>query len=409
MAFLSGFTDSLSLKQCYEFAYENYPNAKQITIQKDVADLKVKNVNVNYYPKITFSGQISYQSDVTKIDPGIPVFKPVEPPLDRYKLAIDVVQNIYDGGSTVSLKNIEKSQLISDNRKVEVELFSLKQRINDLFFSTLIYQEKEKVFEIIKGDIQSKMSEAEANVKNGNTPSITLDLILAQLLQIEQEILSAESDRLASLKMLSILIGIPIDTNVNLVIPEAEIFPEQDIITKRPEYEYFNAQKNLFESYKESVFTNSIPKLNIFGQAGFGKPGLNLLEDKWKAFYMIGLNLTWNPFNWNSNKNTLKIYDLNKAFVDIQKETFNNNIRVQLEKYKTDIAKYEELTLKDDEIIDVRNKIVKAVYSQFLNGVVTPTVYLTELNNKHQAMQQQVIHKIQLLQAKVNYLTSAGL
>ena len=160
---------------------------------------------------------------------------------------------------------------------------------------------------------------------------------------------------------------------------------------------------------KSNVSSRSIPKLSAFGQAGYGRPGLNILDNTFQPYYMVGLNLTWNPINWNSNNNEIQIYDVNKKIIDKQKETFDKNLHVSLEKYKSDILKFESLLSKDEEIISLREKIVSSTASQLQNGSITSTTYLTELNNKSQALLTQRTHNIQLIQSKINFLTTKGI
>jgi outer membrane protein TolC len=157
------------------------------------------------------------------------------------------------------------------------------------------------------------------------------------------------------------------------------------------------------------VNSRILPKVSAFGQGGYGRPGLNMLDNSFKPYYMVGLNFTWNPVNWNSDNNEKQIYQINRKIVDSQKETFDKNVKVSLEKYKSDIEKYEDLIKKDEQLISLRENIVAITYSQLQNGTITSTVYLTELNNKTQSQLMLETHKVQLLQAKINYLTTKGI
>ena len=103
-----------------------------------------------------------------------------------------------------------------------------------------------------------------------------------------------------------------------------------------------------------------------------------------------------------------QIYEINKEIVKKQKETFDKNIKVTLNKHKSDIIKYEKLLKKDDEIISIREKIISVTESQLDNGTITSTTYLTETNNLNQARLLQRTHYLQLLQSKINYLTTKG-
>ncbi|MCX6161975.1 MAG: hypothetical protein NTV87_11690, partial [Ignavibacteriae bacterium] len=96
--------DSLTLKTCYGIAYNNYPTTKQRGYNQTVNDLKLKNLNVNYYPQILLKGQTSYQSDVPRMTFIYPQIQPEIPAKDRYQITLDLKQNIWDGGTTSSQK-----------------------------------------------------------------------------------------------------------------------------------------------------------------------------------------------------------------------------------------------------------------------------------------------------------------
>jgi outer membrane protein TolC len=400
--------DSFTLKNCYKIAYENYPNAKQKLYYRSINSLKLDNIGVNFLPQISFRGQASYQSDVTKFGLNIPMFQPNVLSKDQYKLTMDVKQLIYDGSNTSSQKIVESKQVLVDEQKVEVDLFTLKQKINDLYFSVLLLQEKKRVNELLVSDLKSRIAETESRIKNETAILSNLYILQAQLLQTEQEIQNIENDKIGSLKMLSELIGSKISESSVLSKPEFPSITYDNDFSARPEYKLFNYQKDQLNSYTDVVSSRVLPKVSAFGQAGYGRPGLNMLDNTFQPFYTVGLSVSWNPINWNSDNNEKQIYQINQKIVDSQRETFEKNLKVALEKNKSDIDKYEDLIKKDEELISLREKIVATTYSQLQNGTITSTVYLTELNNKTQSQLMLETHKVQLLQAKINYLTTKG-
>jgi outer membrane protein TolC len=400
--------NTISLKDCFKAAYENYPNAKQRDYYKSINELKLENLGINYLPQISFKGQATYQSDVTKLSISLPGIKPPEMNKDQYKVTMDVKQLLYDGGNISSMKETEKHQVLVDNQKVEVELFSLKPKINDLYFSVLLLQEKKNVNETLKKDLLSRISEMESRIRNEVSAPSNLYILQAQLIQTEEEIQSIEIDRTSTLKMLGELIGVAIPENSKLEVPAVSNLIYDNDFSNRPEYKLFSYQKDQLSAFSNTISTRVIPKLSAFGQAGYGRPGLNMLDNTFQPYYMVGLTVSWNPINWSSDNNEKQIYSVNSKIVDSQKETFDKNLKVSLEKYKSDILKYDELKKKDEELIALRDKIVNSVFSQLQNGTVTSTIYLTELNNKTQAEIMLATHKIQLLQAQINYLTAKG-
>ncbi len=398
----------VTLKECYKIAYENHPNSKQKDYYKSISSLKLENIGVNFLPQISLRGQATYQSDVTELVVNNPLFQPPVINKDQYRITMDVRQLIYDGSNTSSLKNTETKQVLVDEQKVEVDLFSLKQRINDLYFSVLLFQQRMRVNQLLINDLKSRIAETESRVKNELNLPANLYILQAQLIQTEQEMENLNSDREASLKMLSELIGYTIPEKTELEYPQHQAVVFDDNLSERPEYKLFDCQKEQLNSYSDVISSRILPKLSAFGQAGLGRPGLNMLDNDFKPFYMVGLSVSWNPINWGADNNEKQIYQINQKIVDSQKETFEKNVKVSLEKYKSDMDKYENLIQKDEELITLREKIVESTYSQLQNGTITSTVYLTELNNKTQSQLMIETHKLQLLQAKINYLTTKG-
>jgi len=401
-------SDTLKLDYCYEQVYEKYPLAGQKVLYESSTELKLENFDKNYLPQISISGQSSYQSEVPEIDIGSPLFTPPEINKDQYKIYLDVNQVIYDGGTTSSLKEIERSQLLVNNQKIEVELYELKERINSLYFSVLLLQAKEGIINFKYKTIEEQLTEIESQIRNGVLPASSRYTLEAELLKAEQELYEIESNRLASLSILGELIEKKLNENTILKLP-SPILPNLIAAPgNRPEYKLFEYEKNTFESYNEVVTTNSIPKINIFGQGGYGRPGLNFMDNTFQPYYIVGINLTWTPINWNRNDNEIQINKINQKLIDKQKETFDKNLKVNLEKFRAEILKNERLIKKDKEIIELKQKSLYSISSQLKNGTITATVYLTELNSVNQAMLLLKTHEIQLVQAKIDFITLKG-
>lgn len=401
-------SDTLSIDYCYEQVYKKYPLAGQKVLYESTTELKLKNLDKNYLPQISISGQSSYQSDVPEIDLGTPLFTPPKINKDQYKIYLDVKQVIYDGGSTSSLKEVERSQLLANSQKIEVELYELKQRINSLYFSVLLLQAKKEIINLKFETIEEQLAEIESQIRNGVLPASSRYTLEAELLKTEQELYEIESNRIASLSMLGELIEKKLDESTLLKLPSPALQNLETVPGNRPEYKLFEYEKNALESYNEVITTNIIPKINIFGQGGYGRPGLNFMDNTFQLYYIVGVNLSWIPINWNRNDNEIQINKLNQKLIDTQKETFDKNLKVNLQKFKAEILKNEELINKDKDIIVLKEKSLHSISSQLKNGTITATVYLTELNSVNQAMLLLKTHEIQLVQAKIDFITLKG-
>ncbi len=408
-AFNSNGQKMITLQMCYDSAISKYPLSQQFALLSESNGLKVKNIGKNYLPKLMLNGQAHYQSDVTKIPVSdIPV--PIDFPVlsnDWYKISLDVSQSLYDGGTTSHMKDVENINFQIDKKNVEVQLYSLKERITAIYFNILIMKEGEKTLELLKENLSSKLSEVESGVANGVILPSNADIIKAEIIGLEQKISETQIATQALYKSINELTGFNVSDETKMVIPDPKVNIGK-FQNNRLEYSLMTLQQNKLTALKETAATKRMPHLSAFGQAGYGRPGYDMLNADFDDFYMIGLRLNWNIWDWKHTNNEKKILSIQNDILATNKETFDKNLRVELQSKIAEVRKYEEIIKRDNEIIQLRKKIVKAYSSQLDNGVITSTEYLTQANEEAKAALNLKKHKIQLIKAKLDYIAALG-
>ncbi len=403
--------DSITLEYCYQAAVKNYPLARQLDMLRNSNSLKVANISKNYLPQVNVNGNVSLQSDVTKVTIDLPKgFPSLKMPVlskDWYKLTLDLNQAIYDGHVTHYQKQVEASNLSADQKAVEIELYKLKERINQLYFSIILLQQNEILLMSNRGRIETKFKEVQSAIRNGSSLETNGSLLEAEMVRLDQQITETRMDRSSAFRMLSELISLPIAESTKLVVP-AVILPGFEFENKRLENELFDIERSRITVMQNMVTTRWNPKIFAYGQAGYGRPGLNMLDDSFKPWWLVGAKLTWNPWNWNQNKNEKKILAIQNDIVKTQQETFDKNLRINSSKDIGEVLKLTELLKQDDQVIALRTKITRAASSQLDNGVITASDYISRLNEELQSQLSKEIHKIQLTEAQLSYLFTLG-
>ena len=84
------------------------------------------------------------------------------------------------------------------------------------------------------------------------------------------------------------------------------------------------------------------------------------------------------------------------------------NQDIALEQQKEKIEGMKEIIEKDMKAIELRSKIVEQSSTQLEAGYITSSVYVEEFNKKAIAIIELDKHKIELEQAKVNYMIQSG-
>lgn len=399
--------EKLSLEQCYNLAETNYPKAKQSELVKEQSVINSEIIKTRKYPKIDLDAQATYQSDVIHFpvdNPGLVIELPNK---DQYKATLTVNQLIYGGGTIDAAIEAENAKSLTQLQKVNVSLYQLKPNINQLYFSVLLLQEKKALLLAKEKQISEKLKEIKAGIKYGAVLPSSDAVLAAELLKVKQQLTDIESSRKNLFQSLEKYLG----TN----IPEGTVFEYPELSSElssslnRPELELFSLQKSQIDNSASLLKKNRIPKLYGFAQGGYGNPGINPLDNSFQTFYIVGLKLNWNVFDWGKINKQTQALELNKKIIDSEMEEFELKTSMQVEQQSLEIRKYNDFIKSDQTIIDLRKEILKTSESQLKNGVITSSDYVEKLTDLYEAETNLKTHQIQRLLAQANYKVIQGI
>lgn len=395
---------SITLEECYQLVTENYPLAKQSQLLDAQSKLDKEVVSTSKLPQLSLDAQATYQSDVIEIPIPSASIEPLNK--DQYRATLSVNQLIYNGGATDASLNVKSAQLKTKQKQVEVSLYQLKQQINQLYFSVLLAQESELLLNAKKEQLQAKLKEVQSGIKYGVILPSSDKVLEAELLKLKQQFQELESNKTALIETLSSLISQPLDVSTEFQNPLVETQTQTELA--RPELELFQLKKEEITTSKRLLSKQNSPKLLGFATGGYGNPGLNMLDNSFQTYYIVGVKLNWNVFDWNSNKKQRQSLAITKDVIDTETDTFKLNTTIELNQQQKDIDKIEGFIASDLEIISLRKEVLRTADSQLKNGVITSSAYITELTNLYEDENTLVKHKIQLQLAKANYNTIKG-
>jgi len=386
---------SLSIDTCQAKAARNYPLVKQFGLIEMTEKYNISNANKGYLPQLTLAGKATYQSEVTSIPITIPGITIPSLTKDQYQAVLELNQIIWDGGLISAQKKGIKASTEAENQKLAVDLYSLKERVNQVFFGILLINEQLVQNNILKSELQTNYDRIVTLKQNGIAGQSDLDAIKVEQLNTQQREAELKTNRKTYMLILAAITGLHIDENTVL---EKPVMPDTDakVVNHRPELGLFDAQFKMYDSQKDAVFASNLPRLGFYVQGGVGKPGLNMLSNSITPFYVGGLRLSWNISGFYTLKNNLVKIELNKKSVEVQKETFlfNNNLIDQQQ--HNEIDRLKEVLKNDDEIIGLRHNIKTSAEVKVQNGTLTVTDLLREIDSESLAKQTKVLHEIQL-------------
>lgn len=396
-----------TLEECQQAAKKNYPLIKQYGLIAKTTQLTVKNIQKGWLPQLTASAQATYQSAVTAWPESMQsMYQQMGLNMkglskDQYKIGIDLQQTIYDGGAISSQRNIAQQEGKVQEAQTETNLYQVRRRVNEMYFSLLLLNEQIQLNEDVKALLQSSEKKLSAMVKGGTAATSDLDNVRAERLSVEQQNENLKQQKLMLQRMLSVFCGLEVnDTQKPTPIQIASS------VNNRPEIRLYNSQLELTEAKEKALDSQLRPKLGLFAQGFYGYPGLNMFEDmmnrKWSLNGIVGVKLSWNVSAFYTHKNDKARLSAQREMIENAREVFLFNNKLEEIQQNENINRYQTMMKSDDEIIVLRTNVRKVAESKLTHGIIDVISLLREINNENAAKTQQSIHEIDMLKEMYN-------
>jgi outer membrane protein TolC len=392
--------DSLRLSELHTAAEQNWPTVAQLDRNSDVLSLQLQNLKAAWLPQVHFNASAMYYSEVTQIPFAPPGGTAPSQPHDRYSATFDIQQVIWDAGARREQSEVARASAKTDQQRVLADLYALRAQVNEAFFSAKLLDARMSSLQLIMEELSERLSVMEVRVHSGAALPSHRDAIKAELLRAKQTQIEVESLKKSVLQTLSLLTGISIQNDIEL------FFDEVTSDSQRPELSYFQAQAELISARSKALDIRLRPQLMAIGQAGLGRPGPNLFDDSVTPYYVLGIQLRWQFFNWGTTQRAKQALKLSMDSIQDQALAFNRAQAIQDATQRQRQEGIREQLKLDEELVSLRTSVAEASATQLEQGTITASEYLGYLNAVHQARLDRDIRAMELqkTQAMIQFI-----
>ena len=395
------FCAAQSLEECQQAAQRNFPLISQYGLIEKTTELTVANIQKGWLPQVSALAQATWQSDVTAwpdqmkammTNMGIDMKGLTK---DQYRVGIDVQQTVFDGFAVRSAKAIAREQGTVQAAQNEVNIYNVRKRVNEMYFALLMLDEQLLLNKDLQELLAGNERKLESMVRGGTAAESDWQSVKAERLNVMQQATALESQKRMLQAMLSTFCGI----EVNHAQKPATL--QLGGVNNRPELRLFDSQLRLANAQEKALDAALMPRLGVFAQGFYGYPGLNMFEDmmrhEWSLNGIVGARLTWNIGALYTRKNDKAKLNAQRSMVDVQREVFLFNNRLEQIQQNENIARYKRLMASDEEIIALRQAVRKAAESKLAHGIIDVNDLVREINAENAARVQQSMHEVEML------------
>ncbi len=399
-----GAAGQVSLDSCLRSAKDNYPLIKEYSLVERTTELDLSDINRGWLPRVGVYAQASIQNVV----PAFP--EALESIIDQmghdirgigklqYKVGVDVNQTVWDGGASRHSRNICRAEGELRCAQLDVELYAIRRRVENLFFGILLLDKQIEISENTVELLRANHRRVQCMVTDGVAMQADADMIEAQLLTTSQQIAGARATKRGYVAALEAFTGMTIGEQ-SLLEPSAEL---GDGTGERPEMAYYAAGQRLNAARRHGVDASVMPRIGFFAQGWYGYPGLNYFESMMNRDLsfnaMGGIKISWNIDAFYTRRNQRDKLAFANETIDAERRTFLLNTDMQARQERAEIAGLRDVVADDDRIVELRHNVCLAAESQLANGMIDATDLLTKITDESMARLNAGYHRIQLTQ-----------
>lgn len=347
----------VTLDECRRLAREHYPEIRQYDLVRRTEEYTLSNARRAWLPQLSFAAQATWQTEVPSFPnalAGMLAQQGIDMPgmnKDQYKAALELNQTLWDGGKSEADKRIARAEAAEQARSADVDLYALQGRVDNLFFGILLLDERIAQTQLTLDLLRSNLEKVRALQRNGVAMQSDADAVEAELLTVNQQLTQVTASRDSYRWMLEIFTGRPLDGE-RLERPDAS--EPRSMESSRPELALFDATADKLTAQERLVKAATRPRFGLFAQGYYGYPGMDyfqsMMSPDWSWNAMAGVKMSWNFGAYYTRKNSLAKLRTAKEQVEVQREIFLFNTRLQTAEESGDIARLRKALADDDRI-----------------------------------------------------------
>lgn len=394
----------VTLDECRRLAREHYPEIRQYDLVRRTEEYTLSNARRAWLPQLSFAAQATWQTEVPSFPnalAGMLAQQGIDMPgmnKDQYKAALELNQTLWDGGKSEADKRIARAEAAEQARSADVDLYALQGRVDNLFFGILLLDERIAQTRLTLDLLRSNLEKVRALQRNGVAMQSDADAVEAELLTVNQQLTQVTASRDSYRRMLEIFTGRPLDGE-RLERPDAS--EPRSMESSRPELALFDATADKLTAQERLVKAATRPRFGLFAQGYYGYPGMDyfqsMMSPDWSWNAMAGVKMSWNFGAYYTRKNSLAKLRTAKEQVEMQREIFLFNTRLQTAEESGDIARLRKALADDDRIVALRRSVREAAESKLRNGVIDTDDLLRKITDEAAAATARSAREIELL------------
>lgn len=417
--------EKMTLKDAVNYALENKADANKARLEVANSENLIAEVRSRALPQINASGNLMYNAILQEMAmPGDIIGMPGQTLLVAFGQkwtaigGVHLSQNLFDYSVFTGLKAAKTTrEFYKINEQLTQE--QVIEAVAKNYYQIFITRQKLETIKQTLENTNKVKNTVEGLFENGLAKKIDLDRIKVTIVNMESALKQLENAAVLQENSLKFLIGMQIDTPIELVEEnlEMEITPVlQDApdVKSLTQFQLLETQKQLLEYNKESIKAAYYPTLSLVANYSYqglgdkfpigGKPADGVY---WTDYSTIGLNLNIPIFSGFRTRSLIRQAQTQLDVLEEDMKEAELALNFAYENAKTQINNNIITIENQRENVKLAEEVLENTQNNYLNGLASLTDLLEAenaladaKNNYSNALLEYKVAEIDLIKSK---------
>jgi len=311
-----------TLPQMVQTALAHNPALTMVQAEAQSAEQDLLQSKAERWPAADLSGSYRRQSAVPElhVQPitlpfGAGVYSPFPSGaltlgmLDNYDLRLTVTQPVFTGFRLSQKVAAGRAGWLAKSSEISRQRAELIHQVERAYGQVLKSQKYIEIAQSGREQIASHLRDVMRRVEQGLLNKEELLQVKVRLSEAELAVVQAENSHAMSLAMLENLLAekIPPGTVFSDMPQPAEETVDlerslQLAYANRPELSTLAHNREASQAMVRIAQGGRLPAVAAFGSLGYGKPGLDMIKKEWMDYWVVGVGLEWQVWNWGKSR-----------------------------------------------------------------------------------------------------------
>ena len=403
----------LTLTEAVHLAISQNPALKIARLKVAENEQKKAGEHSAYFPKITNQSNLLHITDLENIViPGGTLGAVAGSLIPAQNVGLPQGQKtFYSSGTQITQPLTQLIRVHAANRIAAAETATSRAdlqtaenqvalQVHSLYFGILIAQLQKKAAEQQTTFADENLRESEEDVRNGSALKVAAIQGRAGLLESEQSVLTADLQLSDLTTELNDLLGVPLDTQLQLdpsVPTDFDERPREEYIhtawSENPEIMAAEQAIRKAEAGVAAAKSAYIPDITAYARHSY-QDGVPFLV---RNFGTFGVNLDWDVFDFGKRRAAVREREAQLAQAQENLRRLKDSVAVAIERSYNKLTRTKHLVQVATEVVQLRQESDRLAQNQLAQGVVL-------VSERRQAAAATYKAQADYLQASLGYL-----